>query len=612
MCGFLGSINSSFDYEILNLIKHRGPDYGHINQIQIGENIVYQGHRRLSILDLSSEANQPMFSDDLNCSIIFNGEIYNHSDLRKSMSEVDFKTHSDTETILYHLKKHGIEGVADFNGIFAFCFLDKKKGELYLVRDQYGVKPVYYHIEDRKLVFSSEIRAIKSLTQNSFNSEALPELLKLRYNPSPDTLYKKIKRLRPGHILTYKLENHELDIQPYFRPITPKKEINLNQAIHQYGDLFEKAVKKQMMSDVEIGTLLSGGVDSALVTYFAKEFYSKPMKSFTVGYEGIDSSNELNEAKESAEFLKTEHHEVIINQSDFHQLWMKVIGIIEEPLASTSAIPMYFLSKEVADKHIKVVLTGQGADEPLGGYERYKSEIYRKYLPSFVFNLFKPINSLIKNEKLRRFIYSAGEPDKIKRFEKSYSIFSDREIKKLTGADDTSSYDKIKYFYDLLGGRTVSSLEAMMALDMKLNLADDLLLYTDKVSMHFGVEARVPFLDFELIEFIESLPTKFKINKNGGKLIHKEFAKSVLPEKIVNRPKKGFLSPTQKWFSQNSEIMIETLIKENNPLFNQLFEMSEIMRIINRHKSGVNQEKQLFLIFSIFYWLKNANLPPLR
>lgn len=607
MCGILGSINVSFEKSTLDLIRHRGPDFGLIEHYLIKDNHIFFGHRRLSIVDLSSTANQPMSTIDDNYSIVFNGEIYNHLELREKLPEIQFQGFSDTETILHYIVKYGIDSIKDFNGIFALAFLYKREKKLFLARDPFGVKPLYFYISDKKMLFSSEIRPIKSLISTTLDKLSLAQLLKLRYSPSEDTLNNEIKKLHPGHYMVYDLENHEYNIKTYLKPIPQKKELSLNQALHQYGDLFEKAVKRQLMSDVEVGILLSGGVDSALISHFVVNNLPYPVKSFTVGFKDNDEANELNDAKRSAEIIGTNHHEVILNQTDFQQVLEKVIDIVEEPLGTTSSIPMYFLNEEVS-KHVKVTLTGQGADEPLGGYSRYKAEIYRKHIPGFMLHLLQPFSSFIKNESLRRFIYAASEKDIIKRFEKTYTLFNDEDITLLINQKENKSYRKIQYFYDLLGAKNLTSIEAMMAVDMRMNLADDLLLYTDKVSMNFGIETRVPILDIELVEFIESLPLKYKIKNNQGKFIHKEFAKLVLPKEIVERKKKGFQSPTNKWFNQELGDYIINIMDDNNSGFHQIFDKQQVLRILTRHKSGVNQEKQLFLILSLYFWFKNANL----
>lgn len=607
MCGILGSVNLPFDESALDIIRHRGPDFGLIENYSIDDNEIYFGHRRLAILDLSATANQPMSTDDGNYSIIFNGEIYNHLELRAELLDAKFHGHSDTETLLKHLAQHGVEGVKELNGIFSFAFLDKLNQKLFLVRDCFGVKPMYFHLTENIILFSSEIKPITSLISTTLDKESLAQLLKLRYIPSEGTMNIEIKKLHPGHYLEYNLRTHKTEIKTYIKPIVQKKEMTMNLALHQYGDLFETAVQRQLIADVDVGLLLSGGIDSALISYFAVRNSSYKIKSFTIGFMEEDESNELEDARKSSEILKTDHHEVRIDQSDFQQALETVIRIVEEPLGTTSSIPMYFLNKEVS-KHVKVVLTGQGADEPLGGYNRYKAEYYRQYVPTFAFKLLEPISVYIKNEKLRRFIYSSVENDVIKRFEKAYSLFSDKEISLLIGQKETKSYQNIQYFYDLLGADNLSPVEAMMAVDMRMNLADDLLVYTDRVSMNFGIETRVPFLDLELIEFLESLPLKYKIRNGNGKFIHKEFAKMVLPSEIINRRKKGFQSPTNKWFNQGLGDFILRIMEDNDSGFHQIFDKQQVLKVLAHHKNGFNQEKQLFLLLSLYFWFKNANL----
>lgn len=607
MCGILGSVNLTFDHTILDLISHRGPDFAHIEQYGVADTTIHFGHRRLAILDLTETGNQPMTTEEGRFSIIFNGEIFNHQELRATLPEIEFRGHSDTETILYYLAKKGIEGIRDFNGNFAFAFLDKEAGKLYLARDPFGVKPLYYYQADGQMVFSSEIRPINALIPVTLNKSALAQSLKLRYNPAENTLYNEIRKFLPGHYMECNLSDFEIHLKPFIKPRLIKKELNLQQAVNQYGDLFEKAVQRQLMADVDIGVLLSGGIDSALVTYFAVKNSEDKIKSFTIGFEDDDDANELVEARISSDILGTDHHEVVISQKDFGAMLEEVVRIVEEPLGTTSSIPMYFLNQEVA-KHVKVVLTGQGADEPLGGYARYKGELYRNIFPPFLSRLLKPIAPLVKIEKIRRFLLSSGERDIVRRFEKTYMLFDDDSIRRLTGLEDKDSYNSIDYFYHLVKGGSMSPLEAMMSIDKHMNLADDLLLYTDKVSMHFGVETRVPILDFELIEYIESLPMRFRIHQGEGKYIHKEFAKLVLPEKIVNRKKKGFKSPTGKWFEQDLGRMIQNMLKDNSNMFNQFFDSNEVNKILHLHKRGYNQEKQLFLILSLYFWFKNATL----
>jgi asparagine synthase (glutamine-hydrolysing) len=606
MCGILGSVNKDFDQETLDLIKHRGPDYGKIITLKNQEATITLAHRRLSIVDLSPSGNQPMINSHNKNVIIFNGEIYNHELLKESLSEYNFKGHSDTETILYYLSKYGIDSVEKFNGIFAFAFLDFEKGKLFLARDPYGVKPLYYSIQENSIVFSSEIRALKDLISTEISKDNLAQLLKLRYSPSPDTLHKNILKLRPGHILEFDLKNYNVSIKSFQKAININTNSSYNQYVDQYGVLLEKAVDRQLMSDVEIGVLLSGGIDSALITHFMVNKSPKKIKSFTVGFEEHNGENELDEAKETADLLGTQHTEVILHQENFTDIFEKIIEIVEEPLGTTSTIPMYFLNEEVS-KHLKVVLTGQGADEPLGGYTRYKGVLLSEKIPTQFFKLLKPISPFIKNEKISRAINAFGENERIKKLENSYMLFNNEEILNLINITDNKSYSKIKYFYDELKGEKKHLVEAMMSIDSRMNLADDLLLYTDKISMHFGIETRVPFLDHDLMEFLEALPYQYKIYKGNSKFIHREFAKSLLPKKIIERKKKGFHSPTNQWFKDRLGQLLISEINQNQH-FSAYFNKKDILNLIKSHKQGFNKEKQLFLLLSLVYWFKQNNI----
>lgn len=607
MCGILGSINLSFNDEILNLIHHRGPDSNGMFLTDIGKHNAQLAQTRLAIVDLSEAGNQPMISECGNYAITFNGEIYNHLDLRKKLKDINFKGHSDTETILYYLIKHGIDGVKDFNGIFAFCYLDIKKQKMFLVRDFFGVKPLYYTFEENTLIFSSEIRPIIKLKKDKLNKDNLATLLRLRYIPSPSTLYKNIKKLRPGHFAEINLQSENINFseKPFLSELPDTKKIDYNKALLEYENKISEAVKKQLMSDVEVGILLSGGIDSAIVAALAQKHSSKKLKAFTIGFEGLYDEDEIVKAKETADILGLDHYSAKMNFDDFLSIFKETIRIVEEPLATSSLIPMYFLSK-LASGHVKVVLTGQGADEPLGGYQRYQGEIVSAKVPRFLIKWAGNfVNRLgVKNEKLIRATNSLGEKDDLKRFIDVYTIFNEEEIENLLNIKETKSYRAVNYYYQLLNcKKKKKSVERMMAIDTRMNLADDLLIYTDKITMNYSLECRVPLLDTELINFIESLPSEYRIKRNKSKIIHKDFAKKILSEKIINRKKLGFQSPTDVWFKKyNSEIK-KLLLTDMHP-FARIFNIKEVENIINQHQKGYNKEKQIFLLMGIYYWLE--------
>lgn len=605
MCGILGSINVPVSSDLLNTIKHRGPDYQAIYCDECGGNKVYLAHTRLSIVDLSDAGNQPIESFDHNYVLVFNGEIYNHLDLRKEITNVQFKGHSDTETLLYYLIEKGENGICNLNGIFAFAFYDKLKGRIIVARDDFGVKPFYYYIKDNQFVFSSEIRPINKLFRSKIDLCSLRVLLSLRYVPSPYTLFENVQKLRPGHygIIDLNARSVELKIFPFIKKIDSCRNIDFETAVNEYGQKFEAAINRQLMSDVDLGILLSGGIDSALVAGISAKYSQKKLKAFTVGFDSQYNINEIELAHETAEYFGLEHHVVKMDVNDFFSVFSECSRIVEEPLATTSFIPMYYLSK-LASQHVKVVLTGQGADEPLGGYQRYQGELLRYKYPAIFFKLVNLFIKLahIKNETLIRGARSLCIDDDVERFLKVYSLFTDEEVNNLTHhkADTDICYNLISYYYNLLTCNWQKSVDKMMAVDLRMDLADDLLLYTDKITMNFSLECRVPLLDKELILFLEKLPTEYKLKRKHTKIIHRAYAKKILPNAIIDRPKLGFQSPTDIWFKKESGFIKEKLLGGRLVDF---IDKNEIINVINQHKIGYNREKQIFLLLSINEWI---------
>ena len=609
MCGILGTINQQFDEATLDSIKHRGPDDFGIDSFAVNGHKILFGQRRLSIIDLSPAGHQPMISSCQNFALIFNGEIYNHLELRSKLPDtIHYNGHSDTETILQYLIHFGVAGIADFNGIFALSFLDIANQKMVLARDPFGVKPLYYFQDEYRLIFASEVRPIKALLKNTdLDKDALSSLLRLRYNASPNTLHQEIKKVPPGHYHTISLNSELLSsVVHHFASKLPKVvKGSKNELIEKYGEELEKAVKRQLLSDVEVGILLSGGIDSAVIASLAKKHYKGKLKAFTIGFEGDFEEDEISDAKETAKILDLEHHIKKISFSDFLELIKECSRIVEEPLATTSMIPMYYLA-ELASEKVKVVLTGQGADEPLGGYTRYRSEIVRKKIPKVLRTAVLPVAQAIgsKNEQLLRGAKAFSIANEMDRFLSVYEIFSEEEIQRLIAEKDILSKQEISKFYDLLDCESrAHAAEKMMAIDTRMNLADDLLNYTDKITMNFSMECRVPMLDIELVKFMEALPLDLKLNTREGKLVHKAYAKRILPDEIINRPKKGFQSPTNRWFREEMNTVKSILLTKDSE-FGQVFNQEAVAQILEQHKEGYNKEKQIFLLLSIYYWLE--------
>lgn len=609
MCGIIGTVDLPIDQAALDLIAHRGPDGQGLTTRTLGVHRVVFGHRRLAIVDLSANGAQPMASSDDAHLVTFNGEIYNHLELRRQIRGIAFRGHSDTETLLYSLAARGTAAIGDLNGIFAFAWLDLQRRRLVLVRDPFGVKPLYYARVGAGLVFASEIKPLLQLVPKQVDRRRLATLLKLRYSPSPDTLFEDIHRLRPGHFLDIDLAGESLRVSEvaYRGTVTQAAErVGLDSAVQRYGDLFTAAVERQLMSDVEVGVLLSGGVDSALVAAVARKALDKPIKAFTVGFTGAEAAgvDEVDDARHTAGQLGLDHHVVRIGSDGFIEALRECVRIVEEPLATTSIVPMRFLA-QLAARHVKVVLSGQGADEPLGGYGRYQGALLSRYVPRWLAQAGGGVAGALglRNDQLRRGLAALAQPDEIGRLCETYAVFTDEEITALTGTAVTDAKARIRYFHDLLGCAALPDEAArMMALDLRLNLADDLLLYTDKITMASSLECRVPILDLDLVRYLESLPVEYRVTLRQRKRVHKLFAREYLPAAIIERPKKGFWSPTARWFRDSRAI--HDLLLQPDSRFAGFLDRQAVARTLEQHRRGHNRERHIFLLLCLFFWFE--------
>lgn len=611
MCGILGSVNLRLGSECLDLLAHRGPDGQGHETFEVGPHQVALGHRRLAIVDLSPAGNQPMVTACGGYAIVYNGEIYNHQDLRTSMPQALFRGHSDTETCLHYLAANGIRGLARFNGIFAVGFLNVRERKLFLARDPFGVKPLYYWVQAGRVMFSSELRPIQECVHDTIDLENLAELLRLRYSPSPDTLFRNIRKVRPGHVVEVDLSGDLPVVGEYCfgqRP-EPIAELSFEKALCRYGDLLDRAVERQLMSDVEIGVLLSGGVDSALIAAIAQRHSSYRLKAFTVGFNGASDADEIEDAAETARTIGLDHFVVRMGSTDFFDDVRKCVSFVEEPLATTSLVPMFRLAR-CAASHVKVVLSGQGADEAMGGYQRYQLELLKRFLPPIGGAMAAGFMSTIgvRNDAVLRGVRALGERDDLCRILDAHTVFSTEEIQCLIGRPDTRALNRMKYFYDLLGcTERAHPVEAMMSLDLRMALPDDLLLYTDKITMRHSIECRVPLLDCDLVRFIDSLPYRYRLRIGSGKIIHKRFAETVLPANVIKRKKKGFLSPTDTWFGDPGPLK-ETLLAPES-VFASFFDLRAVARVVAEHEKGFDRSRQIFLLLSIYYWFEDVYHP---
>ena len=620
MCGIAGIFNykskEKIDPSVLSkmrsVILHRGPDEDgcYINQ----EESLGLGHRRLSIIDIKT-GRQPMSNHDKSLWVVFNGEIYNFQELKEELQKKGycFNTRSDTEVIIYMYQEYGEEGFKRLNGIFSFGIYDVRKHCLILARDYFGVKPLYYTDINGTLVFGSEIKVILQHphVKREIDYEALNSFLTFRYNPSPQTLFKGIRKLLPGHYLKI-TAGGAATISPYWNYIpATNSDISEKEAMEEYRKLLEQAVKRQMISDVPIGLLLSGGVDSAAIGYLMQKNAKEKIKTFSIGFSGNGDFNELALAQQSAELIGSEHYSIELTQKEYMDFFFKSFYYMEEPIAETTVSALYCVSK-LAAQHLKVVLTGQGADELLAGYPRYIGE---NYISKF-YNLLRilPIAGIAaflpRNERLRRAVYASKFPAELQRFLAIYTIFTPEQKMQMVNDDikkQMANADKI--LIDRLYSQTSNlkdSLSKMMFIDARMSLSDNLLLFNDKMTMANSLEMRVPFLDLELARFLESLPSEFKLKAGIMKYIHKKALEKWLPAELIYRKKRGFETPMDKWLQSDLAGAAIDILSAKDSACNKYFSFSYINKMIEDHRSRKrNFQRQIFALLSFELWYKN-------
>jgi len=546
ICGFVGLDDKNLISEMMDALSHRGPD----DEGMFVDGEVCLGHRRLSIIDLET-GHQPMSNEDGTIWIVYNGELYNHLELRKEMESKGhrYATSSDTETIVHLYEEYGPHCVAYMNGMFSFTIWDSNKRKLFLARDRAGIKPLYYTLRDGVLYFASEIKSILKAPEikREVDPHALYDYFVFSYILAPRTIFQGIKKLPPGHTLEY--EGGKLVIKQYWDLVYPKKK-NPDELSHQKNvlKLLTSSVEKGLMGDVPLGAFLSGGIDSSGIVALMSRFVDKPIETFIVGFNGAPRGiNELSYAREVSEKFNTNHHEVMMDASDAVKILPSVVWHLDEPLGDYAVMPTYFVS-EFARKRVKVVLTGEGADEIFGGYNQYVRELKHHRI-----RLEGKKSAYIKSLTHSHISESAQWQDWL---DPDYCGM----IKILTDAEREEFFTKkfkaeIKGHFppDAYGNKykttsATHTLDKMLYADFKVWLPDNLLMKVDKMSMAHSLEARVPYLDYRLVEYSAKIPWNMKVRDSTLKYILKKSLKSVLPEKIIKRKKHGFTVPLQDWF----------------------------------------------------------------
>lgn len=561
MCGICGFVSKRSDIkdkliEANNTMFHRGPDDGgvYVKELTNGYGLGL-GHRRLSIIDLSHAGHQPMISRNEKISVVFNGEIYNYNELKKQLKYYDFQSNSDTEVIIASYLQWGIDCITHFNGMFALALYDQECETLFLVRDRMGKKPLYYYWGDGELYFASELKAVQTLVSSDLDISinSMGAYLFRQYIGGSNSIYKKIYKVCPGEIVT--LSNGELSKQIYwdavecYKELVSNEKISFNDAKEALNQLITDSVRIRMISDVPVGTFLSGGIDSALVTAIANELSQGPVNSYAIGFYEKEY-NEAESAKAIATYLGTKHTELYISEQDMLSVIDDIPVYYDEPFADTSQIPSMLVSK-LAKKDVTVSLSGDGGDELFCGYNFYDSvALAQRYdmagvllhhiLPESLQTKVPPnVEKIIMNKK--------------RQHKTQYDVLP---YDKLIGSYFLNEYDEIRYDENKIMFEK-NFQKRRMLLDQITYLPDDILCKMDRASMSCSLECRNPLLDYRIVEYSYELPHKFKYKNGEKKYILKSLAYDYIPKELLDRPKKGFGVPIEKWMKTvlNDELL---------------------------------------------------------
>ncbi|MBQ8923707.1 MAG: asparagine synthase (glutamine-hydrolyzing) [Lachnospiraceae bacterium] len=602
ICGFTGSLNNDYKTVLTNMmdkIIHRGPD----SAGQYIDDGIYLGFRRLSIIDLDN-GSQPMSNKDKDITVVFNGEIYNYKELRQELIEKGyaFQNNSDTETLINGYAEYGTDLVNHLRGMFAFVIWDKKNKTLFGARDHFGIKPFYYGLINDNLVFGSEIKSILEYPEykKEVNLEALQAYLTFQYSVLPETFFKGIYKLMPGHYMVYK--DGKLEITRYFEPtFEPEKGLTLDEWVNRIDKATKDSVDYHMISDVEVASLLSSGVDSS---YLVARYSGT--KTFTVGFEN-DGYAEIDYAKRLSKKLELENYDKTITSDEYWDVLPSVQYHMDEPLADASCIALYFVDREAA-KQVKVVLSGEGADEFFGGYNIYHEPFSLrpfKKIPKPVKKIMRGIAKIGPNVKGKNFIIRGCTPLR-ERFVGNAFRFNEKEaasIMKLPkGMSKKYIQDITGSFYDKAEGAGYDDVTKMQYIDMNFWLIGDILLKADKMSMAHSLESRVPFLDKVLFETARRIPTEYKIHDKTTKYAFRECANKYLPKEVASKKKLGFPVPIAKWLRQDDCYgrIKEAFTSESADKF---FNTDKLVAMLNKHKNGKqDMSKKIWTVYMFLIW----------
>ncbi len=604
MCGIVGFIDQTPNKKPIiermsAKIAHRGPD---------GEGFYFHddvalAHRRLSIIDLKGGA-QPMFNEDKSLVVIFNGEIYNYLELKKELaSKHQFATQSDTEVLLHGYETWGKDLPKHLRGMFAFAIYDTKQKSLFLARDNFGIKPLYYAKMNDTFMFASEIKALLEHPNftKELNKKLLGPYLSFSFTPTTETFFTGVYRLDAGCSLTY--QNGKITIDRYFQKEFKTKEMTYEDAVKAIGKIMTDSVSKHLLSDVEVGSFLSSGVDSSYLVALAR-----PDKTYTVGYD-IAAYNEIAYAEDLAAKLKINNTSKVITKAEYMAVIPKIMYHLDEPASDPAAVALYFVA-QLASKDVKVVLSGEGSDEFFGGYNIYRQDVdwawYNK-IPYFIRHAIACFCRLLPEVKGVNFLIRRGE-----KLENSYigvnRVFGDKEVKKtLKDKNYLKNQEVTAQTYQNYAGE--SDIVKMQAIDMDFWLMKDILLKADRMTMASSLEGRVPFIDKEVFKVASSLPMNYKVTKENTKVALRDAAKKVIPNEAYKKKKLGFPVPVREWMREDdfyNMIKKAFLTEAAQEFFNQKY----LLKLLDDHKNKRKDNyRKVWTVYCFLVWYQTFFAP---
>ena len=600
MCGFCGFTGDIADREniiigMMNKIIHRGPDSAGTHS----DEDVTMGFRRLSIIGLE-DGSQPMYNEDGSIVICFNGEIYNYQPIKEMLIEKGhvFKSHADTEVLIHLYEEKGEEMLNDLRGMFAFAIYDMKNKKLFAARDFFGIKPFYYGVFNNHMLFGSEIKSFLAFPdfKKEVNTVALENYLTFQYSVLDETFFKGVYKLKPGHYLVYK--DGKIDIKRYFQPKFEPEKAGLQDTIKKIEDVMLDSVKTHKISDVEVGSFLSSGVDSSFV---AATF--KGDKTFTVGFD-YEKYNEIGYAEKLSEKVGIDNYSKIISTDEYWDSLGKIQYHMDEPLADPSAVALYFVSK-LASKHVKVALSGEGADEFFGGYNIYREPMDLQITKLIPKPLRKGIAAIMKalpfRFKGKNYLIRASM-DLEDRFIGNAKMFSEKERERIL-KNPTGKYNHkeiTKPYYDFTKGQ--DDVTRMQFIALNLWMVGDILLKADKMSMANSLEVRVPFLDKEVFEVARHVQPDYRVNREATKYAFRMAAKDYLPEEVASKKKLGFPVPTRVWLKDEKYYNIVKTAFQSEAA-KKYFNTDKIVKYLDDHKNGkADNSRKVWTIYMFLVW----------